>query len=105
MNTFGHTENCYLNHQRCLNLGLIPVYTMGHPERYELPCFYVRDSKGYIDRVRVRYHADFFDRSEFALWERVKIHIDTCEIETGRSWHGGITYERAVVITTDIQDD
>ena len=93
----------YQKHQNCLNLGLIPVYTMGHPERYELPCFYVRDSYGYIDRVRVRYHADYKDQW-YSLPLGMKINIDTCEIEVGRSWNGGIAYQRVVVINTDNQE-
>ena len=101
--SFGYTQNCYRSHQNCLNLGLIPVYTMGYPERYELPSFYVRDSKGYIDRVRVRYHEKHKDHW-YSLPPGTRINIDTCEIETGGSWHSGITYGRAVVISLEDQE-
>ena len=92
----------YQKHQNCLNLGLIPVYTMGYPERYELPDFYVRDSKGYINRARIRYYEWVGEEHTKEMREeRAIVYLDTCEVETGGSWDTGITFERAIVITTE----
>ncbi len=92
----------YRAHQNCLNLGLIPVYAMGHPERYELPDFYVRESKGYINRARIRYYEWCGEEHTKEMREeRAIVYLDTCEVETGGSWDTGITFERAIVITTE----
>ena len=106
MNTFGDTENCYLNHQRCLNLGLIPVYTMGRPEHYELPSFYVKHSERMLDRARERWvelHASK-DPDRPDLDPDVVVTFEDFDVEWGRSWEAQ-HYQYSIVMELEYLEE
>lgn len=76
----------YRNHQSCLNLGLIPVYSSQPMEHDCIPEFYVKS----IDRVLKKLE------SGGSLGEWVRVSVEETSYEVGR-YFSGIQHVRCFV--------